>query len=71
MAKLKVRNVGPIREGLKSNNGFIDFKGVTLFIGNQGSGKSTIAKLFSTLSWLEKALVRKDFTENYITKYNR
>ncbi len=71
MAKLKIRNVGPIKVGLESNNGFIDFKGVTIFIGNQGSGKSTIAKLFSTLSWLEKALVRKDFTENYITKYNR
>ena len=71
MAKLKIRNVGPIKVGLESNNGFIDFKGVTVFIGNQGSGKSTIAKLFSTLSWLEKALVRKDFTEDYITKYNR
>lgn len=71
MAKLKVKNVGPIREGLGSNNGYIEFNGVTLFIGNQGSGKSTIAKLFSTLSWIEKALIRKDFTEDYITKYNR
>lgn len=71
MAKLKVKNVGPVKEGLRSKDGFIDFKGVTVFIGNQGSGKSTIAKLFSTLSWIEKALVRKDFTEDYITKYNR
>lgn len=70
MSKLKVKNVGPIRIGLESNDGFIDFKGVTVFIGNQGSGKSTIAKLFSTLSWLEKALVRKDFTENSIIKSN-
>lgn len=71
MAKLKVQNVGPIRTGLESDNGFVDFKGVTVFIGNQGSGKSTIAKLFSTLSWIEKALVRRDFTEEYVTKYNR
>lgn len=68
MAKLKIRNVGPIRKGF---DGFMDFKGITVFIGNQGSGKSTVAKLFSTLSWIEKALVRKDFTEEYITKYNR
>ncbi|RWX00258.1 AAA family ATPase [Flavobacterium cerinum] len=71
MAKLKVYNVGPIREGLKTNDGFIDFAGITVFIGNQGSGKSTIAKLYSTLSWIEKALIRKDFTEDFLTKYNR
>ena len=71
MAKLRVKNVGPIRNGLDSHNGFIDFNSITVFIGNQGSGKSTIAKLFSTLSWVEKALVRKDFTDDYITKYNR
>lgn len=71
MARLKIKNVGPIRAGYESTDGFIEFKGVTLFIGNQGSGKSTVAKLYSTLSWIEKALVRKDFTEDYVTKYNR
>ncbi len=71
MAKLKVQNVGPIKSGYDNNNGFIDFKAVTLFIGNQGSGKSTIAKLFSTLSWIEKALVRGDFTERHVMQYNR
>ena len=60
MAKLRVKHIGPIREGLPEtiNNGFIEFEGVTLFIGDQGSGKSTIAKLFSTFSWLEKARIR-------------
>lgn len=71
MAKLKIKNVGPIKDGYDSSDGFIDFKGVTVFIGNQGSGKSTIAKLFSTLSWIEKALIRGDFTEAYVMKYNR
>jgi predicted ATPase len=71
MARLKIKNVGPIRTGYESPDGFIEFKGVTLFIGNQGSGKSTVAKLYSTLSWIEKVLVRKDFTEDYVTKYNR
>jgi hypothetical protein len=62
MARIKVKYVGPIKEGLTGANKFIEFKGVTLFIGDQGSGKSTIAKLYSTLSWLEKALMRGDFS---------
>ncbi len=62
MARLKVKHVGPIKEGLKSGDGFIEFTGVTLFIGDQGSGKSTLAKLYSTLSWIEKALMRGDFS---------
>lgn len=62
MARIKVKHVGPIKEGLTGENEFIEFKGVTLFIGDQGSGKSTIAKLYSTLSWLEKALMRGDFS---------
>lgn len=73
MARLKIKNVGPIKEGLRSdnNNGFIEFRGITVFIGNQGSGKSTIAKIYSTLSWIEKALIRGDFTVNFLLKYNR
>ncbi|MBF0379114.1 MAG: ATP-binding protein [Desulfamplus sp.] len=71
MIKLKVRNVGPVKNGYSSNDGFIDFTGVTVFVGNQGSGKSTIAKIFSTMSWIEKSLFRGDFTPNYLSQYNR
>ena len=71
MAKLRIKNVGPIKQGYESNNGFITINNVTIFIGNQGSGKSTIAKIYSTLSWIEKALVRGDFTPSYLTQYNR
>jgi len=71
MSKIRIRNVGPIKNGLTENNGFIDFQGVTVFIGNQGSGKSTIAKLYSTMSWIEKALVRGDFTSSHLSQYNR
>jgi energy-coupling factor transporter ATP-binding protein EcfA2 len=71
MIKLKIKNIGPIKGGFVSNNNFIDFNEVTIFIGNQGSGKSTIAKIFSTLSWIEKALVRGDFTARKISLYNR
>ena len=59
--RLRLNNFGPIGPGLSDNNGWIDFKRVTVFIGNQGSGKSTVAKLFSTFSWVEKALVRDLF----------
>ena len=71
MSRIRIKNVGPIKSGLCDNEGFIDFSGITVFIGSQGSGNSTIAKLMSTLSWIEKALVRGDFTSGYLTQYNR
>ncbi|MDM1395589.1 AAA family ATPase [Myroides odoratimimus] len=60
MAKLKIKNFGPIKEGVVDGDGYIDTKKVTVFIGNQGSGKSTVAKLISTFSWLEKAFVKEN-----------
>jgi len=71
MSKLKVKNFGPITTGFAEEDGFMDFQKVTVFIGNQGSGKSSIAKLFSTMSWLEKALFQGRVTEKYVTSYNR
>lgn len=71
MAKLKIQNIGPIRNTNNLDNGYINFDGVTVFIGNQGTGKSTISKIYSTLSWIEKALVRGDFSIDYISQYNR
>lgn len=50
--KLSIKNFGPIKEG-----NFVIGK-YTIFIGNQGTGKSTIAKIFSLFTWLEKALIR-------------
>jgi len=60
MSKIRIKNFGPIKEGCQENDGWIDIKKVTVFIGNQGSGKSTVAKLISTFMWLEKALIRGD-----------
>lgn len=68
MSKIKVRNFGPIKNGYQEDEGWFDIKKVTVFIGNQGSGKSTIAKLYSTLSWIEKALVRGDIREKDVVK---
>ncbi|GHV18353.1 hypothetical protein FACS1894169_14940 [Bacteroidia bacterium] len=63
MSKIKIKNFGPIKDGL-GNNEWLDINKVTVFIGNQGSGKSTIAKVISTLTWLEKALNRGDIKSN-------
>ena len=48
MARLVVRNVGPIRDV------DIELTKVNVFMGPQGCGKSTLAKIISFCSWLEK-----------------
>ena len=60
MSRIKIKNFGPIREGLVDGDGFIDIKKVTVFIGGQGTGKSTVAKLISSLMEYEKTLFRID-----------
>ncbi len=54
---IRIRHFGPISE-----SGELEIKAVMVFCGQQGSGKSTIAKLISTCSWIEKALARKEIT---------
>ncbi len=64
MSEIRIRNFGPIKKGLTDqNDGWLDIKKITLFIGKQASGKSTVAKLISCMKWIEKALVRGDFSE--------
>ncbi len=58
---LKVRNYGPLRQGTDSlEDGFLRVPKYTIFIGDQGTGKSTLAKLLSTFSWAEKSFVRRN-----------
>ena len=71
MSQLRVKNFGPIRQGLLESEGWLTFKRVTVFIGNQGSGKSTLAKIFSTFSWMEKALVRGDYDQKWFERKGR
>ena len=59
------RNFGPIRDVS------ITFRKTTLLIGDQGTGKSCIAKLFSVFKWLEKVLVQRRYDRDYYGKYNR
>jgi predicted ATPase len=68
MTKLKVHNFGPIKVGFSPTDGFFDIAKLTIFVGNQGSGKSTVAKLISTFSWIEKALVRGDYTADWFVE---
>lgn len=63
--RLIVKSFGPVKEL------DITFKKVTLFIGDQGTGKSCIAKLFSMFKWLEKVLSQKKYKLNYFEQYNR
>lgn len=70
MARLIVRNIGPIKDV------DIELKKMNVFIGPQGCGKSTLAKIVSFCSWLEKG---NEDTEKVIkagliptfTKYHR
>jgi predicted ATPase len=71
MSKIKIKNFGPIKEGCQDNDGWIEIKKVTVLIGNQGSGKSTVAKLISTFSWIEKALVRGDYNKKWFERKNK
>lgn len=52
--RLIVKSFGPVKD--------LDilFKKVTLFIGDQGTGKSCVAKLFSMFKWTEKVLSQKN-----------
>lgn len=54
MVRLIIKNIGPIKEA------DIDLNKVNVFIGPQSSGKSTIAKIISFCSWLEKAVTKED-----------
>ena len=68
MPRLLVKEFGPIRN---TTNTWIESKKVTVFCGPQGSGKSTLVKLISEFSWLEKALNRGDFKEKELSTYDR
>ncbi|MFH1005263.1 MAG: ATP-binding protein [Bacteroidota bacterium] len=71
MCKIKIKNFGPIKTGFAENDGFMNINKVTVFIGNQATGKSSVAKLISTFKWLEKALYRGDITENEVIRKNK
>lgn len=65
MSKIRIKYFGPIKEGLLADSGWINIGKVTIFIGNQGSGKSTVTKIISTFMWIEKVLIRGDYPKEW------
>ena len=63
MCQIKVKYFGPVKEGLSEKDGWMEISKVTAFLGNQGSGKSVVAKLISTFVWMEKVLTRGDYNK--------
>lgn len=61
--RLIVRSFGPIKDI------DITFRKVNIVIGDQGTGKSCVAKLFSMFKWLEKALVTEKYSRDYFEKF--
>ena len=51
MERIVIKDFGPIKE-LEIN----DIKKITIFIGDSGSGKSTVMKVISLFRWLYKML---------------
>lgn len=63
--RLIVKSFGPVKDL------DIIFKKIALFIGDQGTGKSCLAKLFSMFKWTEKVLSQKKYKLSYFEQYNR
>ncbi len=67
MSKIKIRAFGPIKEGLTEEE-YLDIGKISLFLGNQATGKSSVAKLISTCTWVEKSLFRGQLKVNELEK---
>ena len=60
MTTIKIRNIGPIKEVEE-----ITLNRVNVFMGPQSSGKSTIAKIISYCTWLEKEMATSHLAKEY------
>jgi hypothetical protein len=61
---LEIKNVGPIKE-IKLN-----LNKINVFMGEQSSGKSTIAKIISFCNWVEKDVTLHQSLNNYLSEKN-
>ena len=62
--KIEIYNVGPIKQ-VK-----LDLNKINIFMGEQSSGKSTISKIISYCSWVEKDVALHQSFKNYLTDNN-
>lgn len=67
--RIRISDFGPI-SSIATPDGWLDLQKISVFVGDQGSGKSTVAKLVSTFFWMEKVLVRGQSKEVDFTKKN-
>ncbi|AZJ34871.1 hypothetical protein [Tenacibaculum singaporense] len=61
---LTIKNIGPIK------NISFEIKKINVFMGQQSSGKSTIAKILSYCSWIEKDVSLHQTYDNYVQSNN-
>ncbi|KAA6322558.1 hypothetical protein EZS27_027916 [termite gut metagenome] len=61
MNKISIRSVGPIKEATFGLNK------INVFMGPQSSGKSTIAKIISHCTWVEKLVATNQSLDDYCT----
>lgn len=67
MSKIRIKDFGPIHLGFNRAE-FFDINKLTLLIGHQGAGKSSVAKLVSSFEWLEKTLLRRDMPSKILSE---
>lgn len=60
MSTITIKNIGPIKEVVK-----ISLNRVNVFMGPQSSGKSTIAKIISFCTWVEKDVATSQSFSEY------
>lgn len=66
MATIQVKNVGPIKD-----TGRITLTRITLLLGPQGAGKSTLMKILCFCRWIEKEIMRDSKKRDLYTRYKR
>lgn len=60
MSTIKIKNIGPIKEVVE-----ISLNRINVFMGPQSSGKSTIAKIISFCTWVEKDVATSQSLSEY------
>ena len=66
MASIEIKNIGPIKD-----SGKIELNQFNVFIGPQSSGKSTLMKIISYCSWIEKQVGLDLNNIKYYSTYSR
>ena len=68
MPSIRIKHIGPLID-----TGLVEMKTITLFIGSQSTGKSTLMKILCFCRWIEKRIMvseEKETLNNY-THYHR